>query len=70
MFIIICRDGCDVRAYFAWSLLDNFEWHDGYTIRFGFYHVDFEGDLRRTPKLSADWFKYVLSNKNVSVQTA
>ncbi|KAI3718743.1 hypothetical protein L6452_19625 [Arctium lappa] len=55
------RKGADVRGYFAWSLLDNFEWLSGYTIRFGLYHVDYE-TLTRTPKLSAKWYKQFISN--------
>jgi len=46
-------EGVDVRGYFAWSLLDNFEWQAGYEQRFGMVWVDFDGDLRRVPKDSA-----------------
>ncbi|MER7998677.1 MULTISPECIES: GH1 family beta-glucosidase [unclassified Streptomyces] len=48
-------DGADVRGYFLWSLLDNFEWAYGYGKRFGAVHVDYE-TLRRTPKSSALWY--------------
>jgi beta-glucosidase len=47
--------GADVRAYFAWSLLDNFEWAEGYSKRFGLVYVDYE-TLARHPKDSARWF--------------
>lgn len=50
--------GVDVRGYFAWSLLDNFEWAEGYAKRFGIVHVDFETQ-ERTPKASARWFSDV-----------
>ncbi|MFF8634742.1 GH1 family beta-glucosidase [Streptomyces pilosus] len=51
--------GVDVRGYFVWSLLDNFEWAEGYARRFGLVHVDF-GTLERTPKASYGWFRDVL----------
>jgi beta-glucosidase len=43
--------GCPIRGYFAWSLLDNYEWAFGYDKRFGLVHVDFETQ-KRTPKAS------------------
>ncbi|MEV7378309.1 GH1 family beta-glucosidase [Streptomyces lydicus] len=51
--------GVDVRGYFVWSLLDNFEWAEGYTRRFGLVHVDY-GTLARTPKSSYRWLRDVL----------
>ncbi|MEE1825575.1 GH1 family beta-glucosidase [Streptomyces sp. BE20] len=48
-------DGADVRGYFLWSLLDNFEWAYGYEKRFGLVHVD-PRTLARTPKSSAHWY--------------
>src|SRR5450756_1525825 len=47
--------GADVRAYFVWSLLDNFEWTWGYARRFGLVHVDF-ATQRRTTKSSGRWY--------------
>ncbi|XP_072987480.1 beta-glucosidase 18-like [Typha latifolia] len=57
------RQGADVRGYFIWSLVDNFEWLYGYTLRFGLYHVNYETQ-ERTPKLSAKWYKKFLGGKN------
>ena len=48
-------EGVDLRGYFVWSLLDNFEWSFGYSKRFGLIYVDFE-TLERTPKDSARWY--------------
>jgi beta-glucosidase len=49
-------EGVDVRGYFVWSLLDNFEWEHGYSQRFGIVYVDFETQ-RRIPKRSALWYR-------------
>jgi beta-glucosidase len=46
--------GADVRAYLVWTLLDNFEWAQGYTKTFGIVHID-PADQTRTPKASYDW---------------
>lgn len=50
--------GADVRGFFVWSLLDNFEWAWGYTRRFGLVHVDY-GTQRRTLKASGEWYAQV-----------
>jgi beta-glucosidase len=56
------RAGVDVRGYFAWSLLDNYEWAEGYTPRFGLVHVDYETQ-KRTPKSSYRAFQKLLLGK-------
>jgi beta-glucosidase len=50
--------GADVRGYFAWSFLDNFEWAEGYAKRFGLVHVDYDTQVR-TPKTSAHFYAEV-----------
>jgi beta-glucosidase len=54
--------GVDVRGYFVWSLLDNFEWAEGYARRFGLVHVNYE-TLTRTPKASYTWFQNTLRSQ-------
>jgi beta-glucosidase len=60
------RQGVDLRGYFAWSLLDNFEWTLGYSKRFGLIHVDYETQ-RRTPKASARFYAEVIRSRGAAL---
>jgi beta-glucosidase len=53
------RDGTDVRGYFHWSILDNFEWAEGYRMRFGLIYVDYT-TMERIPKDSYTWYQQVI----------
>lgn len=55
----------DLRGYYVWSLLDNFEWSAGYNQPFGLLHVDFE-TLERTPKASYFWFQELIEERNLA----
>jgi beta-glucosidase len=53
------KEGVDLRGYFVWTFMDNFEWAEGYKPRFGLVHVDFSTQERRI-KDSGNWFKEFL----------
>jgi beta-glucosidase len=57
-------DGVPVKGYFLWSFMDNYEWQDGYTSRFGIVHCDFTTQ-KRTPKLSARWYSQVMAENRI-----
>jgi hypothetical protein len=62
-------DGVHVQGYFAWSLLDNFEWVNGYDMRFGLTYVNFS-TFERIPKSSAKWYgSFVRKNPHFGTKT-
>uniref|UniRef100_A0A0E0HUM4 Beta-glucosidase n=1 Tax=Oryza nivara TaxID=4536 RepID=A0A0E0HUM4_ORYNI len=63
----IRKEGCNVHGYFVWSLLDNWEWNSGYTVRFGLYYIDYKNNLTRIPKASVQWFSQVLAQKTAII---
>ena len=60
-------DGVPLRGYFAWSMLDNFEWAHGYRMRFGLVHVDY-ATLKRTIKDSGRWYACVARENAIRVR--
>jgi beta-glucosidase len=56
------EDGCDIRGYFVWSLLDNFEWAYGYSKRFGLVYVDYPTQ-QRIPKSSYRWYRDLIAKQ-------
>jgi len=58
-------EGVDLRGYFVWSLLDNLEWAQGYSKRFGLIYVEF-GSQRRVPKASAHWYRELIAAQAAS----
>ncbi len=61
---IAMENGCDIRGYFHWSLMDNFEWHTGYDPRFGLIYVDYRTQ-ERIWKDSAYWYQEVIKNNEI-----
>jgi len=55
-----------VRGYFAWTLLDNFEWSFGYRVRVGLVYTDYE-TLERIPKDSFNWYKYLIASNGMNL---
>jgi len=64
--IAAADEGCDIRGYFHWSFMDNFEWARGYNPRFGLVHIDYDTQIR-TPKDSAYWYKSVIETNGGSL---
>jgi beta-glucosidase len=60
-------DGAKIAGYFHWSLMDNFEWSEGYKERFGLIHVDFETQ-KRTIKDSGYWYREVIKTNGASLR--
>ncbi|KAL3800807.1 hypothetical protein HJC23_001644 [Cyclotella cryptica] len=61
------KQGVKLGGYFAWSMMDNFEWEFGFSRRFGLVHVNYT-TLVRTPKLSADWYKLTIETNGANIR--
>ncbi|WOO40084.1 GH1 family beta-glucosidase [Rubellicoccus peritrichatus] len=60
------EEGADIRGYFQWSIMDNFEWAEGYKHRFGLIHIDYETQAR-TMKDSAYWYKEIIQGNGTCI---
>ncbi|KAG6451635.1 hypothetical protein O3G_MSEX007281 [Manduca sexta] len=69
VLLAIKEDGLNITGYTAWTLMDNFEWTDGYNSRFGLYEVDFTSPERtRTPKASAEFYKKLIQRHSLNFE--
>ncbi|XP_045519129.1 myrosinase 1-like isoform X1 [Pieris brassicae] len=67
LLLAIHEDGCNVAGYIAWTLMDDFEWKDGYSVKFGLFHVDYNSPKRtRMPKLSAINYREIVTTKRIN----
>ena len=68
MLDAITFDGVNVGAYFAWSLMDNFEWGDGLSVRFGMTYVDYANKQTRYMKDSLVWYSSFIRSNNINAE--
>ena len=65
-----CRARINVKGYYVWSFLDDFEWESGYTYRFGINYIDYKNGLTRYMKHTALWFKKFLQRENLTTRVS
>ena len=58
-------DGVDIRGYMHWSFIDNFEWAEGFTARFGLVKIDYENNFERIPRKSAAIYSAIIKNNSI-----
>jgi beta-glucosidase len=62
------KEGCDVRGYFYWSLMDNFEWAEGFDMKFGLYQVDFQNQKRELREGAQSFVRVIKGSQKSSFQ--